>query len=251
MVPINTLISLKQVTGAEVVDRFNLFNSSNLTVMPAPGFSTGQAMAAIDEVSKQVLPPGYTYDYKGMSREEVSAGSQSVMIFGLCIVFVFFLLSAQYESYVLPFAVLIAIPVGLSGVFVGITMADLSNNIYVQIALVMLIGLLAKNGILIVEFAIQRRRAGKSLIASAVEGAKARLRPILMTSLAFIAGLLPLLFVIGPSALGNHSIGYAAVSGMIFGTVLGIFVVPVLFVVFQALHERMSGKVITEADWKY
>ncbi|MDP9962082.1 efflux RND transporter permease subunit [Chryseobacterium lathyri] len=251
MVPINTLVSLKQVTGAEVVDRFNLFNSSNLTVMPAPGFSTGQAMAAIDEVSKQVLPPGYTYDYKGMSREEVSAGSQSVMIFGLCIVFVFFLLSAQYESYVLPFAVLIAIPVGLSGVFVGITMADLSNNIYVQIALVMLIGLLAKNGILIVEFAIQRRRAGKSLIASAVEGSKARLRPILMTSLAFIAGLLPLLFVIGPSALGNHSIGYAAVSGMIFGTVLGIFVVPVLFVVFQALHERMSGKVITEADWEY
>jgi len=251
MVPINTLVSLKQVTGAEVVDRFNLFNSSNLTVMPAPGFSTGQAMAAIDEVSKQVLPPGYTYDYKGMSREEVSAGSQSVMIFGLCIVSVFFLLSAQYESYVLPFAVLIAIPVGLSGVFVGITMADLSNNIYVQIALVMLIGLLAKNGILIVEFAIQRRRAGKSLIASAVEGAKARLRPILMTSLAFIAGLLPLLFVIGPSALGNHSIGYAAVSGMIFGTVLGIFVVPVLFVVFQALHERMSGKVITEADWEY
>ncbi|PIF46609.1 hydrophobe/amphiphile efflux-1 (HAE1) family protein [Chryseobacterium sp. 52] len=251
MVPINTLVSLKQVTGAEVVDRFNLFNSSNLTVMPAPGFSTGQAMAAIDEVSKQVLPPGYTYDYKGMSREEVTAGSQSVIIFGLCIVFVFFLLSAQYESYVLPLAVLIAIPVGLSGVFVGITMADLSNNIYVQIALVMLIGLLAKNGILIVEFAIQRRRAGKSLIASAVEGAKARLRPILMTSLAFIAGLLPLLFVVGPSALGNHSIGYAAVSGMIFGTVLGIFVVPVLFVVFQALHERMSGKVITEADWEY
>ncbi len=251
MVPVNTLVTLKQVTGAEVVDRFNLFNSSNLTVMPAPGFSTGQAMAAIEEVSKQVLPPGYTYDYKGMSREEVSAGSQSVMIFGLCIVFVFFLLSAQYESYVLPLAVLIAIPVGLSGVFVGITLADLSNNIYVQIALVMLIGLLAKNGILIVEFAIQRRRAGKSLIASAVEGAKARLRPILMTSLAFITGLLPLLFVVGPSALGNHSIGYAAVSGMLFGTILGIFVVPVLFVVFQALHEKMSGKTITDADWEY
>lgn len=251
MVPVNTLVTLKQVTGAEVVDRFNLFNSSNLTVMAAPGYSSGQAMAAVDEVSKQVLPPGYTYDYKGMSREEASAGSQSVMIFGLCIIFVFFLLSAQYESYVLPFAVLIAIPVGLSGVFVGITMADLSNNIYVQIALVMLIGLLAKNGILIVEFAIQRRRAGKSLIAAAVEGAKARLRPILMTSLAFIAGLLPLLFVVGPSALGNHSIGFAAVSGMIFGTVLGIFVVPVLFVVFQALHERMSGKTVTEADWQY
>ncbi|MBV8325056.1 efflux RND transporter permease subunit [Chryseobacterium sp.] len=251
MVPVNTLVSLKQVTGAEVVDRFNLFNSSNLTVMAAPGYSTGQAMAAIDEVSKQVLPPGYTYDYKGMSREEAGSSSQSVMIFGLCIVFVFFLLSAQYESYILPLAVLIAIPVGLSGVFVGITFADLSNNIYVQIALVMLIGLLAKNGILIVEFAIQRRRAGKSLIASAVEGAKARLRPILMTSLAFITGLIPLIFVVGPSALGNHSIGYAAISGMFFGTVLGIFVVPVLFVVFQALHEKINGRVVTEADWEY
>ncbi|MDH6250279.1 HAE1 family hydrophobic/amphiphilic exporter-1 [Chryseobacterium sp. H1D6B] len=251
MVPVNTLVTLKQVTGAEVVDRFNLFNSSNLTVMAAPGYSSGQAMAAVEEVSKKVLPPGYTYDYKGMSREEAGSSSQSVMIFGLCIVFVFFLLSAQYESYILPFAVLIAIPVGLSGVFVGITLADLSNNIYVQIALVMLIGLLAKNGILIVEFAIQRRRAGKSLIASAVEGAKARLRPILMTSLAFITGLLPLIFVVGPSAMGNHSIGYAAISGMLFGTILGIFVVPVLFVVFQALHERINGRVITEADWEY
>ncbi|WP_284462550.1 efflux RND transporter permease subunit [Chryseobacterium sp.] len=251
MVPVNTLVSLKQVTGAEVVDRFNLFNSSNLTVMAAPGYSTGQAMAAVEEVSKQVLPPGYTYDYKGMSREEAGSSSQSVMIFGLCIVFVFFLLSAQYESYILPFAVLIAIPVGLSGVFVGITFAELSNNIYVQIALVMLIGLLAKNGILIVEFAIQRRRAGKSLIASAVEGAKARLRPILMTSLAFITGLLPLIFVVGPSAMGNHSIGYAAISGMLFGTILGIFVVPVLFVVFQALHEKINGSVVTDADWEY
>ncbi len=251
MVPVNTLVTLKQVTGAEVVDRFNLFNSSNLTVMPAPGFSTGQAMAAIEEVGSQVLPPGYTYDYKGMSREEAGSSSQSVVIFGLCIVFVFFLLSAQYESYILPFAVLIAIPVGLSGVFVGITFAELSNNIYVQIAMVMLIGLLAKNGILIVEFAIQRRRAGKSLIASAVEGAKARFRPILMTSLAFIAGLMPLIFVVGPSAMGNLSIGYAAISGMLFGTILGIFLVPVLFVVFQYLHERISGKTISEADWEY
>lgn len=251
MVPVNTLVTLKQVTGAEVVDRFNLFNSSNLTVMAAPGYSSGQAMAAVEEVSKKVLPPGFTYDYKGMSREEATSSSQSVMIFGLCIVFVFFLLSAQYESYILPFAVLIGIPVGLSGVFVGITLADLSNNIYVQIAMVMLIGLLAKNGILIVEFAIQRRRAGKSLIASAVEGAKARLRPILMTSLAFITGLIPLIFVVGPSAMGNLSIGYAAISGMIFGTVLGIFVVPVLFVVFQSLHERINGKEVTEADWEY
>ncbi|WP_419870420.1 efflux RND transporter permease subunit [Chryseobacterium sp. CT-SW4] len=251
MVPVNTLVSLKQVNGAEVVDRFNLFNSSNLTIMAAPGYSTGQAMTAVEEVSKQVLPQGYTYDYKGMSREESQSGSQSVMIFGLCIVFVYFLLSAQYESYILPFAVLISIPVGLSGVFVGITFGGLSNNIYVQIAMVMLIGLLAKNGILIVEFAIQRRRAGKSLIASAVEGAKARLRPILMTSLAFISGLLPLLFVVGPSAMGNHSIGYAAIAGMLFGTVLGIFITPVLFVMFQYVQEKVSGKPITEADWEY
>lgn len=252
MVPINSLVTLKRTTGAEVVNRFNLFNSSNLTVMPAWGYSTGQAMAAIDEVSKQVLPAGYTYDYKGMSREESKSGAQSTLIFALCIIFVYFLLSAQYESYVLPLSVLLAIPIGLSGVFIGITFAGISNNIYVQIALVMLIGLLAKNGILIVEFAIQRRRAGKSLIASAIEGAKARLRPILMTSLAFIMGLLPLLFVVGPSALGNHSIGWAAISGMLFGTVLGLFITPVLFVVFQYLHEKISGKADTEStEWEY
>ena len=193
MVPINTLVTLKPTTGAEIVDRFNLFNASNLTVMAKPGYSTGQAMKAVEEVSEKLLPQGYTYDYKGMSREEAQSGSQSALIFGLCIVFVYFLLSAQYDSYILPLSVLLAIPVGLSGVFIGITFADISNNIYVQIAMVMLIGLLAKNGILIVEFAIQRRRVGKSLVAAAVEGAKARLRPILMTSIAFIAGLTPLL----------------------------------------------------------
>lgn len=251
MVPMSSLVTLKSVTGAEVVDRFNLFNASNLTVMPAPGYSTGQAMAVVEEVSKQVLPPGYTYDYKGMSREESTSSSQGAVIFGLCIVFVYFLLSAQYESYILPFAVLIAIPIGLSGVFMGITMADISNNIYVQIAMVMLIGLLAKNGILIVEFAVQRRAAGKSLIAAAVEGAKARLRPILMTSLAFISGLIPLIFAVGPSAMGNHSIGYAAIFGMLVGTVLGVFVTPVLFVVFQHLQEKISRKKVTEDDWAY
>jgi hydrophobic/amphiphilic exporter-1 (mainly G- bacteria), HAE1 family len=251
MVPVSTLVSLKPVTGAEVVERFNLFNSSNFTIMPAPGYSSGQAMAAIDEVGKQVLPPGYTHDYKGMTREESTSSSQSVVIFGLCILFVFFLLSAQYESYILPLAVLIAIPVGLSGVFIGIKYAHLPNNIYVQIALVMLIGLLAKNGILIIEFAAQRRRAGKSLIAAAVEGAKARLRPILMTSLAFITGLIPLVFVVGPSALGNHSIGYAAIFGMLIGTVLGLFITPVLFVIFQHLHEKIVHKPATAADWEY
>jgi hydrophobe/amphiphile efflux-1 (HAE1) family protein len=243
MVPVNTVVTLKAITGPEVVERFNLFNASNLTVMPAPGFSTGQAMQAIKEVGQQVLPPGYTYDYKGMSREESTSTAQSTIIFILCIVFVYFLLSAQYESYILPFAVLLAIPVGLSGVFLGIGFAGIANNIYVQIAMVMLIGLLAKNGILIVEFASQRRQAGKSLVAAAVEGAKARFRPILMTSLAFMTGIVPLIFVTGPSAMGNHSIGYAAIFGMLVGTCLGLFLTPLLFVIFQFFQEKILGKV--------
>jgi len=250
MVPVSTMVTLKSITGPEVVERFNLFNASNLTVMAAPGFSTGQAMAAVQEVSKDALPQGYSYDYKGMSREESQASSQTTVIFILCIVFVYFLLSAQYESYLVPFAVLLSIPAGLSGVFMGIGLGGIANNIYVQIAMVMLIGLLAKNGILIVEFALQRRLAGKSLIASAVEGAKARLRPILMTSFAFILGITPLVSVVGPSALGNHSIGYAAIFGMLVGTALGIFLTPVLFVVFQYFQERISGKKIEESVWE-
>ncbi|MFZ4861174.1 efflux RND transporter permease subunit [Sphingobacterium sp. Mn56C] len=251
MVPIKSVVNLIPVSGPENVEHFNLFNAINLTIMPAPGFSTGQAMAAIEEVSKSSLPQGYTIDWKGMSREERAASGQTAIIFGLCIVFVYFLLSAQYESYILPFAVLLAIPVGLLGVFWGISIGGLSNNIYVQVALVMLIGLLAKNAILIIEFALQRRKAGKPLAAAAIEGAKARLRPILMTSLAFIAGLLPLLNAVGPSAIGNHSIGYAAVFGMLVGTVLGVFFTPVLFVIFQYIQERVRGKEIDPKDWEY
>jgi multidrug efflux pump subunit AcrB len=208
-------------------------------------------MQANNEVAQQVLPPGYTYDYKGMSREESTSTAQSTIIFILCIVFVYFLLSAQYESYILPFAVLLAIPVGLSGVFLGIGFAGIANNIYVQIAMVMLIGLLAKNGILIVEFASQRRQAGKSLVAAAVEGAKARFRPILMTSLAFMTGIVPLIFVTGPSAMGNHSIGYAAIFGMLVGTCLGLFLTPLLFVIFQFFQEKMSGKVKDDTEWEF
>lgn len=251
MVPVSAIARLEPASGPEVVDHHNLFNAINITAMAAPGYSTGQMMQVVDEVSANYLPTGFTYDLKGMAREEKAAGGQTVIIFTLCIVFVYFLLSAQYESYLLPLSVLLSVPAGLLGVFVGVTFAGLSNNIYVQVALIMLIGLLAKNAILIVEFAIQRRRAGKSLVASAVEGAKARLRPIIMTSLAFIAGLTPLLFAVGPSAIGNHSIGYAAVFGMIFGTILGVFITPVLFVVFQYLQERVSGKPLTEKDWEY
>lgn len=251
MVPINSVVSLKPVSGPETVEHFNLFNAINITAMPAPGYSTGQAMAVVEEVAASSLPNGFSIDWKGMSREEKSSSGQSVIIFSLCLIFVYFLLAAQYESYILPLAVLLGIPAGIMGVFFGINMAGISNNIYVQVAMVMLIGLLAKNAILIVEFAIQRRRAGKSLVASATEGAKVRLRPILMTSLAFIAGLLPLLFAVGPSAIGNHSIGYAAVFGMLAGTVLGLFITPILFVFFQYLQERVRGREINDADWEY
>lgn len=240
MVPVKTLLNMKRVYGTETVDHFNMFNAISATVMPKPGFSTGQAIAAIERVKAASLPTGYTTNWKGLTREEQSAGSKTIFIFALCLVFVYLLLSAQYESYLLPFSVMLSIPTGLLGVFIGIKIGGIENNIYVQVALIMLIGLLAKNAILIVEYAVQRRRAGKSLVAAAVDGAKARLRPIIMTSLAFIAGLIPLLRAVGPSALGNHSIGWAAVVGMLSGVLLGIFIIPVLFVVFQYLQELVK-----------
>ena len=241
MVPVTSIVSLKKVYGPDAVDHFNLFNSISINAVVKPGFSTGQAIKAVEEVSRTALPTGYTYDWKGQSREELESSGGLLFIFALSVVFVYFLLSALYESYLLPFAVMFSIPTGLLGVFIGIKLAGIENNIYVQVAVIMLIGLLAKNAILIVEFALQRRVAGLSLEEAAREGAKSRLRPILMTSLAFVAGLLPLLFVTGPAAMGNHSIGAAAIGGMFFGMVLGILVVPVLFVAFQGLQERFTG----------
>lgn len=245
MVPVSSLINMKRVYGPETVDHFNLFNSISITVMPAPGFSTGQVLAAIDEVSAQDLPTGFTKDYKGMTREEQGSGSTTTIIFVLCIVFVYLLLAGQYESYIIPFSVILSIPTGLLGVFIGINLAGLSNNIYVQVAMIMLLGLLAKNAILIVEYALQRRKAGKTLAASAIEGAKSRLRPIIMTSFAFIAGLLPLLFVEGSSAIGNHSIGWSAVMGMFFG-ISSVFLTPIFFVFFTRIHEKLKGPLSDE-----
>ncbi|MEI7694394.1 MAG: efflux RND transporter permease subunit [Chlorobium sp.] len=241
MVPVSSLITLKRVYGTESVDHFNLFNAISINATVKPGFSTGQAIKAVETVASTTLPSGYTYDWKGQSREEIESTGGLLFIFTLSVVFVYFLLAALYESYLLPLAVMFSIPTGLLGVFFGIKLAGIDNNIYVQVAVIMLIGLLAKNAILIVEFAVQRRVAGSTLAAAALEGARARLRPILMTSLAFIAGLLPLLFVSGPAALGNRSIGAAAIGGMFLGMVLGIFVVPVLFVTFQYLQERLTG----------
>ncbi|HVI43945.1 MAG TPA: efflux RND transporter permease subunit [Chitinophaga sp.] len=242
MVPANSIISLKRIYGPETISRYNLFNSISINAVPKPGFSTGEAMKAVEEVAANKLPAGFSYEWTGLSKEEKASGSQMILIFALALVFVYFLLAAQYESYILPLAVLLSIPTGLIGVFLAITLAGIDNNIYVQVGLIMLIGLLAKNAILIVEFAVQRRRAGKTLLAAALEAAKLRLRPIIMTSLAFVAGLIPLMVVQGASAMGNHSISIGTAGGMLSGVILGVFIIPVLFVVFQYLQEKVSGR---------
>jgi len=242
MVPINTLVKLTRIYGSETASRYNLFNSISINAIPKPGFSSGDAIKAIEEVAEKQLPAGYSYEFSGQTREEISSGGQSTVIFLLCLVFIYFLLSAQYESYILPLAVILSIPAGIFGVFVAIGLTGIENNIYVQVALIMLIGLLAKNAILIVEFAVQRRRGGQPLVASALEAAKSRLRPIIMTSLAFIVGLVPMMGATGPSAQGNHSISIGAAGGMISGVILGLFIIPVLFVIFQAIQEKFSRK---------
>ncbi len=241
MIPISTLISLKEVSGPETVTRYNLYNSIPMNANPKDGYSTGDAIKAVEEVAAETLPPGYSYEFSGVTREEIISGGQSLVVFLLSVLFVYFLLSAQYNSYILPLAVLLSIPTGVLGVFSAIKLAGIENNIYVQVALIMLIGLLAKNAILIVEFAVQRRQAGKSLLSAALEAAKARLRPIIMTSIAFVAGMIPMMRATGPSAAGNHSISIGAAGGMASGVLLGIFIVPVLFVVFQYLQEKVSS----------
>ncbi|MFL9836347.1 efflux RND transporter permease subunit [Flavobacterium sp. ST-75] len=242
MVPVNTLVKLERVYGPENASRYNLFNSIGVNAIPAPGVSSGDAIKAVEEVAAQYLPQGYSYEFSGMTREEIISGGQSTVIFLLSLLFIYFLLAAQYESYILPLAVILSIPTGIFGVFAAIGFTGISNNIYVQVALVMLIGLLAKNAILIVEFAVQRRRAGKSLLSASIEAAKLRLRPIIMTSFAFIVGLIPMMFAVGPSAQGNHSISIGAAGGMLSGVILGLFIIPVLFIVFQYLQEKVSGK---------
>jgi HAE1 family hydrophobic/amphiphilic exporter-1 len=241
MTPITQFVNLKRVYGPQSVTRFNLFNSTSITGATNEGFSTGDAIRVIEEeVAK--LPNNYTVAYSGLTREEVSAGNQTLFIFGLSILFVFFLLSAQYESYLLPFAVILSLPFGVFGAYISTKFLGLENNIYFQISLIMLIGLLAKNAILIVEIALQKRRKGESIVEAAIDGAKSRLRPILMTSFAFILGLMPLVLAKGVGSEGNRSIGTGAVGGLLIGTLLGVFVIPILFILFQWLQEKMSSK---------
>jgi HAE1 family hydrophobic/amphiphilic exporter-1 len=241
MAPITEFVTLKRIYGPESLNRFNLFTAISVNGSPKEGASSGEALVAIQEVAAQKLPAGYGFEFSGISREEQKVGGQSLYVFALSLVFVYLLLSAQYESYLLPFAVLLSIPIGLCGTYVFAKLLHVDNNIYLQVSIIMLIGLLAKNAILIIEFASQRRLHGLSIAEAALEGAKARLRPILMTSLAFIFGLLPLLFASGAGAAGNRSIGAGAVGGMLFGTFIGVFFIPVLYIVFESLQERISG----------
>ncbi|QNL49303.1 efflux RND transporter permease subunit [Olivibacter sp. SDN3] len=241
MVPINTLVTLKRVYGPETVSRYNLFNSIGINAIPTPGHSSGDAIQAVEQVAERFLPTGFSYEFSGMTKEEITSGGQSTVIFILCLIFVYFLLAAQYESYILPLAVILSIPTGVFGVFVAIGLTGIENNIYVQVALVMLIGLLAKNAILIVEFAVQRRKNGLSIRSAALEAAQLRLRPIIMTSLAFVVGLIPMMSANGPSAQGNHSISIGAAGGMLSGVILGLFIIPVLYIIFQYLQEKVSG----------
>ncbi|MFT5753079.1 MAG: HAE1 family hydrophobic/amphiphilic exporter-1 [Flavobacterium sp.] len=244
MAPISQFVTLEKVFGPQAIDRFNLFTSVKITGAPNEGFSTGDAIKAVQEVASESLPIGYGYEFSGITREEISAGGQTLYIFLLCLIFVYFLLAAQYESYLLPFAVLLSLPVGLAGAYIFAYFFNVSDNIYLQITLIMLIGLLAKNAILIVEFAADSRRKGWGIKQAALQGATARLRPILMTSFAFILGLMPLMLAKGAGAVGNKAIGTGAIGGMLIGTVLGVFVIPVLFIIFQGLQERVSSKTI-------
>jgi HAE1 family hydrophobic/amphiphilic exporter-1 len=240
MAPITEFITLKRVYGPENITRFNMYTSINVTGNPNPGYSTGDAINAIKEVAAEHLPTGYAYEFSGITREEINAGNQTIVIFALSLIFVFFFLAAQYESYILPLSIIFPLPIGIAGAFMFAKLLGVENNIYLQISLIMLIGLLAKNAILIVEFALQRRQGGMSIVQSAIEGATARLRPILMTSFAFIVGLLPLIVGGGVGANGNRSIGTGAVGGMLIGTLIGILVIPAMYVVFQTLQEKVK-----------
>ena len=246
MAPVSEFCTLKRVYGPSNITRFNLFTSIAINATPADGYSSGQAIQAAEEVAKQVLPQGYGYEFSGLTRSEKEASNSTAMIFVLCIVFVYLILSAQYESYILPLAVILSIPIGLAGAFIFTLIFGHNNDIYMQISLIMLIGLLAKNAILIVEFALERRRTGMAIKYAAILGAGARLRPILMTSLAMIIGLLPLMFASGVGRNGNQTLGAAAVGGMLIGTLCQVFVVPALFAFFQYLQERVKPLVFED-----
>ncbi|MCU0396210.1 MAG: efflux RND transporter permease subunit, partial [Chitinophagaceae bacterium] len=242
MVPVSAFLTITKVYGPEQVTRYNMYPSAMINGEPAPGFSSGQALDAIKAAAAAKLPPGFSYDWAGSSRDQANAGNEAIFIFLICLVFVYLLLSAQYESFLLPMPVILSLPTGIFGAFFLLWALGLENNIYAQVAMIMLIGLLGKNAILIVEFASLRHREGCTPLQAAVEGAAARLRPILMTSFAFIAGLIPLMLATGAGAIGNRTIGTAAAGGMLFGTIFGVIVIPGLYVIFATLAEKFQKK---------
>jgi HAE1 family hydrophobic/amphiphilic exporter-1 len=238
MVPLSAFMNIEKVYGVDQITRYNMYPSAELNGEARAGFSSGAVISAIQEVAKTKLPRGYDIDWAGITRDEVATGNQAIYIFIICLLFVYLLLAAQYESFVLPLPVILSLPTGVFGAFFLLTVLGLENNIYAQVAMVMLIGLLGKNAVLIVEFAVQKHREGHTVLQAAIEGATVRLRPILMTSFAFIAGLLPLVFASGAGAVGNRTIGTAAAGGMLFGTIFGIIIVPGLYYIFARISEK-------------
>jgi HAE1 family hydrophobic/amphiphilic exporter-1 len=238
MVPYSAFMTVDKVYGLEEITRHNMYNSSEVSGGAAPGYSSGAAIAAITEVAKNKLPRGFGIDWAGISKDEVAQGNQAIYIFLICLIFVYLLLAAQYESFILPFPIILSLPTGIFGAFFFLKILGLENNIYAQVAMVMLIGLLGKNAVLIVEFAVQKHRAGMTVFQAAIAGASIRLRPILMTSFAFIAGLIPLVFASGPGSIGNRTIGAAAAGGMLFGTLFGVLIIPGLYYIFARISER-------------
>ena len=240
MAPVGEFVELEKVYSSDVLNRFNLYNAISVQGTAAPGYSSGDAIQAIREVADQVLPKGYGYEFDGITREEAQTTSNTLIIFGICLLFIYLILSALYESYLIPFAVILAVPCGLMGSFLFAKVMGLENNIYLQTGIIMLIGLLSKTAILITEYAADRRRAGMSLTQAAVSAAKARLRPVLMTVLTCVLGMLPLVFSTGAGANGNSTLGTGVVGGMIVGTLALLFLVPTLFIVFQTLQEKVK-----------
>ncbi|MDN3673487.1 efflux RND transporter permease subunit [Flavobacterium branchiarum] len=240
MVPFSTFIKLERVYGPEVLTRYNMYMSAMINGEPAAGFSSGEAIAAVEKLAAEKLPSKFELEWSGMTREEILSGNQTIYIFALCLLFVYLLLAAQYESLLLPFPVLLSLPVGVFGSYLALLAVGLDNNIYAQVALVMLIGLLAKNAILIVEFAMAQNKLGQDITEAAIEGARLRFRPILMTSFAFISGLIPLCIASGAGAIGNRSIGTAAAGGMLIGTIFGLIIIPGLYILFAKMEKAMK-----------
>ncbi|NVJ64713.1 MAG: efflux RND transporter permease subunit, partial [Flavobacteriaceae bacterium] len=240
MVPYSSFMTMEKSLGPNEITRYNLYNSAAIRGLPASGFTSGDAIHAIEEVAKESLPKGYDIAWEGLSYDEARQGNEAIVIFVIVLIFVYLVLAAQYESFLLPLAVILSIPIGILGSFLFLKFMGLSNDVYAQIGMIMLVGLLGKNAVLIVEFAVQKHHQGASVLEAAIEGAKMRFRPILMTSFAFIAGLIPLVMATGAGAIGNRTIGGSSLGGMLIGTIFGVLVIPGLYYVFAKMSEGKS-----------